>query len=579
MNDLSLFFVIFIGFFVLVSLLGVINARRDEQAFRQKLARSFGLLPDRIYEPERIARIPRFFEKHTSGFVIDDITANDLDVWQLFARVSYCQSAAGEEVLYHLLRTPCFDTDVLDARERMIRVLTSDPSVRVDLQTAFHRLGGSGKYSVYDYLDTLKLVRQKSNLPHYLGIAALIASAVLLIFSFTTGFLCLLCCAVFQIVTYFRGKKECDAYLAVFSYVLRLIFCAERVEKILMSADPDVRDAFHSHAERLKDSRTALSQFRRGSGVLMSSSRMGGSGNPLDIFADYIRILTHIDLIKFDQMVKEAGKHGKEIDTLIASLGEIEAWISVACFRASLPHDADGSTGYCLPHFSDPSDDTTFSVMDLRHALLEEGAVSNSMTVKRPVLLTGSNASGKSTWLKSMGLAALMAQTIHTVTAKAYRAPACRIYSSMALSDNLQNGESYYIVEIRALSRVLQAAGCKDEPPVLCFIDEVLRGTNTVERIAASAQILSHFSTQNVLLFAATHDLELTELLKDRFDNYHFEGELLADDVHFDYLLKEGPSVTRNAIGLLKRFSYDSSITGRAEEMAARFIETGVWSL
>lgn len=85
---------------------------------------------------------------------------------------------------------------------------------------------------------------------------------------------------------------------------------------------------------------------------------------------------------------------------------------------------------------------------------------------------------------------AVLAQTIHTCAAESYHAPIFQIFSSMALRDSMENGESYYIVEIRSLKRILDAAG-EWRTPVLCFVDEVLRGTNTVERIAAATQILS----------------------------------------------------------------------------------------
>ena len=103
------------------------------------------------------------------------------------------------------------------------------------------------------------------------------------------------------------------------------------------------------------------------------------------------------------------------------------------------------------------------------------------------MLLTGSNASGKSTFLKSVALNAILAQTIYTVMADSYRAPYFRIYSSMALKDNLMGNESYFIVEIKSLKRIYESAD--EKVPMLCLIDEVLRGTNTVERIAASSQI------------------------------------------------------------------------------------------
>ena len=86
------------------------------------------------------------------------------------------------------------------------------------------------------------------------------------------------------------------------------------------------------------------------------------------------------------------------------------------------------------------------------------------------------------------------------------------------------------------------------EGKVLCFVDEVLRGTNTVERIAASTQILKSLCHPGVLCFAATHDIELTELLQKDFDNYHFEEDIRDGDIFFNYRIKEGRATTRNAI-------------------------------
>ena len=133
----------------------------------------------------------------------------------------------------------------------------------------------------------------------------------------------------------------------------------------------------------------------------------------------------------------------------------------------------------------------------------------NSLHVSRGVLLTGSNASGKSTFLKTVAVNAILAQTVYTCMADSFETSFFQVYSSMALRDDLTGKESYYIVEIRSLKRVLDALGkgCH----VLTFVDEVLRGTNTVERIAASSQILKSMCRPDSLCFAATHDIELTE--------------------------------------------------------------------
>ena len=142
----------------------------------------------------------------------------------------------------------------------------------------------------------------------------------------------------------------------------------------------------------------------------------------------------------------------------------------------------------------------------------------------------------------------------------------------MALNDNLQGNESYYMVEIRSLKRILDA--CKDTTmPVLCMVDEVLRGTNTIERIAASSQILKTLAKKHILMFAATHDIELTTILNDYYDNYHFQEEVGENDVTFNYTIYEGPATTRNAIRLLKIMGYDDDIVANANDLANRLIK------
>ena len=125
--------------------------------------------------------------------------------------------------------------------------------------------------------------------------------------------------------------------------------------------------------------------------------------------------------------------------------------------------------------------------------------------------------------------------------------------------------------------RILEKAAQSDVP-VLCFIDEVLRGTNTLERIASSSEILAYLARKGAMCFAATHDVELTNMLKKYYTNYHFEESVDEDRVMFDYRLRKGAANTRNAIKLLNMIGYDKVITYMAEKQAERFLETGIWS-
>ena len=279
----------------------------------------------------------------------------------------------------------------------------------------------------------------------------------------------------------------------------------------------------------------------------------------------------HIDLFKFNSMLKEFSKHVDEFEAIFEIVGFLDCMIAAASYRKL--HEDE----FSIPVLNTGS---YIHAMALAHPLLND-PVTNDLSTEKPVLLTGSNASGKSTFLKTVALNAIMAQSIHTVLAESYDSGMFRVMTSMALRDDIESGESYYIVEIKSLKRIIDAAGENSEntAPVLCFIDEVLRGTNTVERIAASTQILRGLGGSNALCLAATHDIELTQLLEDTFENYHFEEQILDNEIIFDYKLKKGRATSRNAISLLKIMGYSSETVNSAIDMAERYIGTGEWKV
>ena len=211
---------------------------------------------------------------------------------------------------------------------------------------------------------------------------------------------------------------------------------------------------------------------------------------------------------------------------------------------------------------------------DIYHPLIEN-PVTNPVFISKPLLVTGSNASGKSTYLKTIAINAIFAQTIATCLAKKYRSAVFNIFSSMALKDSVVHGESYYIAEIKSLKRIIERT--EEDLQVLCVIDEVLRGTNTIERIAASSQVLRYLAEKKVLCIAATHDLELSEILGQIYDNCHFQEKYTGNNIEFDYTLYPGKSSTRNAIKLLGIMGFPAKVVKDAEKRAERFVEEGSW--
>lgn len=112
---------------------------------------------------------------------------------------------------------------------------------------------------------------------------------------------------------------------------------------------------------------------------------------------------------------------------------------------------------------------------------------------------------------------------------------------------------------------------------MLCAIDEILRGTNTVERIAASSTLLRYLAGETAVCIAATHDIELCALLSDAYDMAHFEEAIAGDTIAFDYRLRPGPACTRNAIRLLTLMGFDKALTQEAENRAERYLQEGMW--
>lgn len=134
----------------------------------------------------------------------------------------------------------------------------------------------------------------------------------------------------------------------------------------------------------------------------------------------------------------------------------------------------------------------------------------------------------------------------------------------MAVKDDLVAGESCFIREIRYLKRILDSLN--EGKMTLCAIDEILRGTNTWERIRASRAILDYLADKNCIALVATHDKELIELMGDAYANYHFSEEIGTEDITFSYKLLPGPATSHNAVKLLEFAGFPKEIITAAGE-------------
>lgn len=559
----ALIFICLILFFiVLIMWREYVGNRQYLKNRLEQIYAAYGTPPERTYGAEELARISMYYQKHQRVDQIDDITWNDLNLDAVYQRLNTCLSAAGDEYLYYRLRTPAKDGDELLYLEKRIRFFMEQEEERHRLQKICYQLGRTGRHSIYEYLDHLDLLGERKSGKYFFWDFLVLLSIGLMFVSLPVGLICLFGVLCHNLITYFKEFRQVEPYITSFAYVRRLLQGTDELGKA------DISEIAEELTE-VREINRKLRGFIKSTYLIAAAGQSGG--NPLEVLFDYLRMLFYLDLIRFNKALHDLRRYMSEVDRLITVVGQLECAVAVGSFRRSLEEN------WCEPKLCEEAGKDLFlRAEELYHPLLQN-AVPNDLYAKRGVLLTGSNASGKSTFLRAVAVNALLAQTVHTCAAAKYEAPFYRIYSSMSLRDDLTGGDSYYMVEIKSIKRILDQARQKEGSPVLCFVDEVLRGTNTVERIAASTQIMKKLAAGHALCFAATHDIELTKLLRQEYDNYHFEERIEENDIFFPYLLMDGPASTRNAIALLKMLQYDESITAAAEAMAERFLQEGNW--
>jgi energy-coupling factor transporter ATP-binding protein EcfA2 len=250
---------------------------------------------------------------------------------------------------------------------------------------------------------------------------------------------------------------------------------------------------------------------------------------------------------------------GASVEAWFVALGELEALSALA----TLAHD---QPDWCFPVLREG--DPGFEAQGLGHPLLDDD-VRRTSDVRldspgRFLLVTGSNMSGKSTLLRSIGLATVMAQAGSVVCARSAVLTPLRTFTSMRIHDSLTGGVSLFMAELLRLKALVDAADVHDERALLYLVDEVLQGTNSEERRVAARRIIRHLLDSRAIGAVTTHDLALHEepTLDSRSTKVHFRehvddqgGEVLT----FDYLLRPGLATSRNALRLLRIVGLDDS--------------------
>ncbi|MCR5686713.1 MAG: hypothetical protein K6G58_01595 [Lachnospiraceae bacterium] len=544
-------------FWILIALLvlaliasSAFHERRKLLSRREHIRETFGRKDDGLHDTDAFDAAPMLFEHKKSirpeDFYLDGITANDLSLKDIYSRMNRCLTSPGSDYLYCRFLTMPHDKSEGEAIYESVESYLADKDKAVRL---LHILDGYGHRSGTDefrLISELTDSGQKSIIYDILPFAALVLAIVMIPAAPLPGSALALILLGVCVYTYFSGRRHMEGSLKGLALSLRLIGCAEELA--------------HEGCSDLS-AYSGLFRLKKGNFLIPYKDRT--VSDPLSLIFDYVRMITHIDLIVFKLRLSSVVKHYEDIQALYEDVGRLDAVLAIASYLNERP--------FCRAALSD---DNTLSATGLYHPLVSD-PVCNDIETAGGVLVTGSNASGKSTFLKAVGLNTLFARSLGIAFASYFIAGAEKLYTSMAINDDIIGRESYYVVEARSIKRICDAAS---DGKILCIIDEVLRGTNTTERIAASSKILESLCVPNVLCFAATHDLELTYLLKDRMDLYCFTEEIVGDNVTFPFTIKKGISDRTNAIRLLSMMGFDRKIVDGADELVGRYNSTGKWS-
>jgi len=486
------------------------------------------------------------------GVGLDERTWHDLNLDDVFAVIDRTQSRIGQLALYARLRSPEAPANLLPF-DALATWLGSHPVPRQRAQLLLGRLQHQGTTDVWRLTraDVLEVRRAHAIFP---VLAILVAGVVVLIPFWPQAIMLLIGCVVANIVVRGIVAPQLWPVLGPFRELNPLLACARKLVPLVPADNPLARP--------LRDDVPALRRLEK-IAIWASRGGAGFAGDPVGLVFEYLNLVFFLDANALYFGSRELARRTGELRRVIDAVGQIDAAIAVASWRAGTP-------GWTRPVFLE--DGAAVTMEGIRNPLIED-CVPNELRVapRRGWLITGSNMSGKTTFLRTAGVNAVLAQTIYSCPASRYEAPPFVIRSCIGRADNLLEGRSYYLAEVESVLDI--AREVRTSRSCLCLFDELFRGTNVIERLAAGEAVLRALVSTadpggSTVVLTATHDGELVEMLEDVYEAVHFGDRVGTEGLEFDYRLREGPATSRNAIALLRLQGAPPELVERAERTA-----------
>ncbi|MCG2391284.1 AAA family ATPase [Staphylococcus epidermidis] len=524
---------IILTFIILITLVNVIISiieRRKQIAkintlWDNKLKLESFIRPNSRFD----AQYHAYRDHYNEQSFIDDKTWSDLNMDTLFHKINFNFTAIGEMRLYATLRG-MFKVN----QTSLINMFKENKVFRLNVSYILSKIGKN----VYPLFPDQMLPTKRNILLMFCPLLPFIGFAFIFLIP-SKGILICLTFMILNAILSFKLKKSYDQDLKSIFYTANVIKQSQALSKI--ESTPAISVDF-----------THFKASRRFSGLLarVESQDMASS------IIMFIKLVFMIDYVLFHLIQRSYFKYQEEVMTCYDYISILDNHYSIAMYQHTLTH-------YCYPKIN--HNINGLQMKSIIHPLLdEENAIANTIDISNHILLTGSNASGKSTFMKAVALNLILAQSIQTATAHSFIYQPGYVMTSMANADDVLSGDSYFMSELKSIRRLFNTHQCNK---IYCFIDEIFKGTNTTERIAASESVLSYLDNQKAYqVIAATHDVDLSTLLENTYNNYHFNESIQENSIFFDYKIKPGKANTRNAIELLRITQFPIDIYQRAQQ-------------
>lgn len=263
-----------------------------------------------------------------------------------------------------------------------------------------------------------------------------------------------------------------------------------------------------------------------------------------------INVIFFSDIFLLKKMEKWREENGEYIEQWLNSLYRIDELCSFASF--DFEHEK-----WCYPEISSMDD---VEGERIGHPLLNDKCIRNSFKLDEKhkiALITGSNMSGKSTFLRTIGINMVLSYSGTKVCADRFKCGIMNIYTCMRTKDNLEESISSFYAEILRIKMLIEAA--KKGEKIFILLDEIFKGTNSQDRHTGASTLIKQIIEYDGMGLVSTHDLELCDLEKEntKIINYNFREFYEGNKIRFDYILRRGKSETRNAVHLMRLAGID----------------------